>query len=192
MKAAATLLVLVLASCAMASEPETSTTEDNATVIRVLPQVNTSCQWVRGGTCYGMPNDGNNIWPSGLGITHVQILLRGGPDRLDHKLQTYLAFVVWNRTTVGRIFRIDLNTPSDEYWHVTANDIVAGRTISIFDSSATSTGSPLANPNPPPHPNVNENIVFQPAGLDVARRTAGALDDATNTFLDTRMAGADF
>lgn len=192
MKAAATLLVLVLASCAMGSEPETSTTEDKETVIRALPQVNTSCQWFAGRTCYGLPNDGNNIWPAGLGITHVQVLLRGGPDRLEHKLQTALAFVVWNRTAVGRIFRIDLRTSDYDDWRATLDKIVTARTMSISDGTECGTGSPLANPNPPPHPNVDENIVFQPVALDTVRRTAGALDDATNAFLDTQMAGVDF
>ena len=192
MKAAATLLVLVLASCAMGSEPETSTTEDKATVIRALPQVNTSCQWFAGRTCYGMPNDGNNIWPANMGITHVQVLVRGGPDRLAHKLQTKLAFVVWNRTAVGRIFRIDLGTPDDVDWRATLEKIVTARTMAISDGSESSTGSPLANPNPPPHPNVDENIVFVPNSLDTVRQTAGAIDDATNAFLGTQMPGVDF
>jgi hypothetical protein len=191
MKAAATLLVLVLASCAMGSEPETSATEESATVFR-LPQVNTSCQWVAGRTCYGMPNDGNNIWPANMGITHVQVLVRGGPDRLEHKLQTKLAFVVWNRTAVGRIFRIDLLTADDDDWRGTLDKIVTARTMAISDGSECGTGSPLANPNPPPHPNVDENIVFEPNALGTVRMTAGALDDATNTFLNTRMAGVDF
>ena len=192
MKAAVTLLVLVLASCAMGSEPETSTTEDKVTVIRALPQVNTSCQWFAVRTCYGMPNDGNNIWPANMGITHVQVLVRGGPDRLEHKLQTYLAFVVWNRSSVGRIFRIDLGTADDADWHGTLDKIVTARLMNIPGSTDSGTGSPLADPNPPPHPNVDENIVLQPVSLDLVRRTAGAIDDATNTFVGTQMPGVDF
>jgi len=75
---------------------------------------------------------------------------------------------------------------------VTLDKIVTARTMAISDGSECGTGSPLANPNPPPHPNVDENIVFEPNALGTVRMTAGALDDATNTFLNTRMAGVDF
>jgi hypothetical protein len=191
MKAVATLLVLVLASCAMGSEPDTATTQDNATVIRVLPQVDTSCQWVAGRSCYGQPNDGNNIWPAGMGITTLQVLVRGGPTRFDGKQPTFLAFVVWNSTAVGRIFRIDLGTDDEADWHARLDGIVAGRTISLFDSEAGSQGSTVGSPTPPPHPNVIGPITFDSSYLDVVRRTAGVIDDATHAFLGTEAKGID-
>ncbi|HEY6178656.1 MAG TPA: hypothetical protein VIX73_29600 [Kofleriaceae bacterium] len=191
MKAVATLLVLILASCATGTEPDTATTQDNATVIRLLPQVDTSCQWVAGRACYGQPNDGNNIWPAGMGITRVQVLVRGGPTRADGKQATFLAFVVWNSTAVGRIFRIDLGSDDEADWHVKLDGIVAGRTLNIFDSEAGSQGSTVGSPTPPPHPNVIGPITFDSTYLDVVRRTAGTIDDATNAFLGTQAKGID-
>jgi hypothetical protein len=192
MKAAATLLALVLASCAMGSEldtPATATVEDHATTR--LPSVNTSCLWFPDGTCYGQRNDGNNIWPSDVGITRLQVLLRGGPDRLEHRQQTYLAFVIWNGSTIGRIFQVDLNTESDVNFQDTLRDISARQTMSIFDSQTTMTGSTVGTPSPPPHPNVLPPIVFEQPYLDVVRRQASIIDQATATFLSTRAAGID-
>jgi hypothetical protein len=192
MKAVATLLALLLASCALAADPQTATTEDNAIITRVLPQVNTSCLWVAGRNCYGQPNDGNNIWPSGMGITSVQVLVRSGPDRLEHKQQTFLAFVVWNSAFVGRIFQVDSGSPDAVDWQRTLNGIVAGRTISLFDTQAGSTGSTVGGPGPIPHPNVVGPITFENNFLDVVRKQAGIIDDATTAFLGTSVKGVDF
>lgn len=191
MKPVATLLVLVLASCTLGNDPETGSVEEHATITRVLPQVTTSCQWTARGTCYGQVNDGNNIWPAGMGITSVQILLRAGPDRLDHKQQTFLAFVVWNATAVGRIFRIDLGTADEADWRVTLGNIVAGRTLNIFDSQVSSAGSTVGGPGPIPHPNIDDILVFPSTYLDVVRRQATIINDATTTFLSTRAVGID-
>jgi hypothetical protein len=195
MKAVATLVVLVIASCATATEPETAATDQAATVdeliTSVLPQVNTSCQWVPGKTCYGMTNDGNNIWPLNMGITRVQVLTRSGPDRLAHKQATFLAFVVWNNAVVGRIFRIDAGTSAAANWNATLGNILAGRTFSLFDTQAGSTGSTAGGPGPVPHPNVDEAIVFDAPYLDAVKRYGTAIDDATTGFLATRAAGVD-
>src|SRR5262245_59423051 len=109
MKAAVTLSLLVLASCA-ASDPQTSVADGNAIILPNLPAVSTTCQWIPGKNCYGVPNDGNSIWPTGQGITSVQVLTRSGPNRLGGTQATFLAFVIWNSTTVGRIFRIDIGS----------------------------------------------------------------------------------
>jgi hypothetical protein len=190
MKAVATLFVLVLASCAVSNDPDTSSVEEHATT-RVLPQVNTSCQWTARGTCYGLPNDGNNIWPAGMGITSVQVLLRAGPDRLEHKQQTFLAFVIWNSTAVGRIFRIDLGSSDAADWRANLDGIVAGRTFNIFDSQAGSAGSTVGGPGPIPHPNIDDLLQFTSPYLDVVRRQATIINDATTTFLSTRAVGID-
>jgi hypothetical protein len=191
MKAVATSLVLVLASCAMGSEPDTATTQDNAIVTRALPEVDTSCQWVPGKNCYGLANDGNNIWPAGMGITSVQVLVRGGPTRLEGRQQTFLAFVVWNSTTVGRIFRIDLGTTAEQDWNAALHNIVAGRTLNLFDSQAGSQGSTVGTPTPPPHPNVVGPIIFEQPYLDVVRKQASLIDGATSAFLGAKAGAID-
>ena len=187
MKAVVTLLALVLASCTMDAPPEvaTSASEQHATT-RALPQVDTTCQWVRGGSCYGLPNDGNNIWPAGIGITRLQVLLRGGPPRLGGKQQTFLAFVMWNSTTVGRIYRLDLGSADAASWRAALDNIVAGRTFNIFDSQAGSTGSTVGTPTPPPHPNVDGEITFEQPYLDVLRRETSVIDDATAAILGAK------
>ena len=196
MKAVATLVVLVIASCATATEPETAATEAAATVVddavtRALPEVNTTCLWVPGKTCYGMANDGNNIWPLNVGITRIQVLTRFGPDRLGGKQPTFLAFVVWNSSVVGRIFEVDVGTSAGANWTTTLGNIVAGRTFNLFDSQAGSTGATAGGPVPPPHPQVDQAISFDPAYLAAVKRYAGVIDDATAGFLGTRAAGFD-
>src|SRR5256885_1924715 len=133
MKAAALFVVLAIASCGI--EPSTSVTES------ALTGVNTSCQWIPGKNCYGQANDGNNIWPANQGIQTMYILYRYGPDRLRHTQQTFLAFVVWNSTTVGRIFRIDLGTPEAVDWRATSSNVAAGRTSGAPDFNTGSTGT---------------------------------------------------
>jgi hypothetical protein len=192
MKAAATLLALILASCAIDTAPDTSTTEEHATVINQgLPQVSTSCQWIPGKTCYGLPNDGDNIWPANIGITRVQVLTRGGPTRMDGERRTTLAFVVWNGIVVGRIFRIDTDMPEYADFRAKLDDIVAGRAMTIRNGQEGSNGNPVANPNPPPHPNVNQGIVFDLGYLDVVKRYANVIDNATDGFLGTKIPGVD-
>ncbi|HMG54408.1 MAG TPA: hypothetical protein VK601_13020 [Kofleriaceae bacterium] len=195
MKAVASLVVLVIASCATATEPETAATQEAATiddaVTRALPEVNTTCLWVPGKTCYGMTNDGNNIWPLNVGIHKIQVLTRFGPDRLAGKQPTFLAFVVWNNAVVGRIFEIDVGTSAAANWNATLGNIVAGRTFNLFDAAAGSAGATAGGPVPPPHPQVDQAIVFDAPYLDAVKRYAGVIDDATQGFLGTRAAGFD-
>lgn len=184
MKAAVTLLALLFAACEMDSPPETATVEQHATTItRALPEVNTTCQWVTRGTCYGQVNDGNNLWPAGMGITSVQVLVRSGPDRLEHKQPTFLAFVVWNSTAIGRIFRLDLGSADAANWRATLDNIVAVRTTNLPDTQAGSTGSTIGGPGPIPHPNVDGFITVDAPYLDVVRKQATAINDATTAFL---------
>lgn len=194
MRAVVALVIIFTASCATAVEPDATATEQAATlddVVRGLPQVNTSCQWVPGKTCYGMTNDGNSIWPLNAGITSIQVLTRSGPDRLDHKQPTFLAFVVWNNAVVGRIFRIDAGTADAVNWNNTLGNVVAGRTFNLFDTGAGSTGSTGGGPLPPPHPSVDEALVFDAPYLAAVRRYGTMINDATNAFLGTRAAGVD-
>ncbi|HEY0484319.1 MAG TPA: hypothetical protein VGD37_42660 [Kofleriaceae bacterium] len=185
MKAVVALVLLVTASCAAGSEPEIATADEAISLVPVLPQVSTSCQWVPGKNCYGLPNDGNNIWPGGMGITSVQVLTRSGPDRLEHTQATFLAFVVWNRTTMGRIFRIDIG-PDGADWRAALSNITATRTLNNLDFNTGSTGTAAGGPVNPPHPNVDGQITFDPTYLDVVKRYAGVIDSASAQFLATR------
>jgi hypothetical protein len=185
MKAVVALAVLVATGCAAGSEPETVTTDEAIGILPVLSQVNTSCLWIPGKTCYGLPNDGNNIWPDGVGITSVQVLTRSGPDRLNHAQQTFLAFVVWNRTVVGRIFRVDIGT-NGANWRAELSNITATRTFNGIDNNTGSTGSVVAGPVHPPHPNVDVAIVFDTGYLDAVKRYAAIIDSASDQFLATR------
>ena len=184
MKAAALLLVVFVASCGI--EPSTSVTES------ALTGVNTSCMWIPGKNCYGQPNDGNNIWPADQGIRTMYVLYRYGPDRLRHTQQTFLAFVVWNSTTVGRIFRIDLASDEALNWRATLGNIQATRTNALPDTSTGSSGTVIGGPGNPPHPNVDDPLIFQPEYLGATVRYAGVIENATSNFLDTRAAGVDF
>lgn len=195
MKAAVTLLALVLAACATATDPDpgtgTGTVQDKETLIvpRLLG-VTTSCQWVPDGTCYGQANDGANIWPADREITSTQVLMRAGPDRLEHKMTTFLAFVVWNGNTVGRIFRVDNDSDANDF-RANLNRVMLVRTVGFLDHSGASTGSPVAGPVNPPHPNVEGPIEFESTYLDTVRRTAFTINDVTANFLGTRALGVD-
>jgi hypothetical protein len=190
MKTAATLFLLVLASCATPSDPGTSVTEENAVIVRVLPAVNTTCQWVPGKTCYGLANDGNNIWPTGMGITSVQVLTRSGPTRLSGSQQTFLAFVIWNNTTVGRIFRVDIGSDGAN-WRDVLSNVTATRTFNNLDFNTGSTGTASGGPVNPPHPNVEGPITFESTYLGAVTGFAGAIDDAGRGFLGTKSAAID-
>jgi hypothetical protein len=190
----ALLALLAPAACATATDPETSTTEAHATTTATTtgsgtPGVNTSCRWVPGGTCYGMTNDGNNIWPTGVGITSVQVLIRRGPTRLSGSQQTFLAFVIWNKTTIGRIFRVDIGSDGVN-WRETLSNVTASRTFGNPDFSTGTTGTASGGPvNPPtPHVNIENQITFDDDYLAAAAHYAGIIDDASRGFVQTPAA----
>lgn len=188
MRSAATLLVLVLASCASPTDPDTTATGQAATT---LPQVNTSCQWIAGKTCYGQPNDASNIWPTGIGITSVQVLTRSGPTRLDGRQQTFLAFVVWNDQVVGRIFRLDVGSSDAVNWNNLSANTFAARTFGLPDTRAGAAGATSGSPSPPPHPNVEGPITFESTYLDAVTTSAASVDAATKAFLATASSAID-
>src|SRR3954464_12919822 len=165
MKLAATLAVLAATGCATAVDSE-SATADQATVLPTgLPSTSTTCQWLVDRNCYGQLNDGNNLWPTGMGITSAFVLTRSGPTRLAGKQPKHLACVVWNDAVVGRIFRVDVGTRDGANFLAVANATFANRTLATVetglpDPSAGSSGSIGGGGPPPPHPNVDDLIVF--------------------------------
>jgi hypothetical protein len=190
MKLAVTLAVVAATGCATAPEDTatTATAEQSSVILPAgLPQVNTTCRWSVDTTCYGQRNDANNIWPTGMGITSTFVLTRSGPTRLDGKQQTYLAFVVWNTAVVGRIFQLDLGTPDAVSFNNTLQNVFYVRTFGP-DLRAGQGGSTYGSPTPPPHPNVNDPIVFDPGYLGTVVNSAAMLDRVTTDFLMARSA----
>jgi hypothetical protein len=191
MKSAATLALLVLAGCTIAAEPDTASTDQAAIVPTGLTQVTTSCQWVAGKTCYDLTNDGNNIWPTGMGITSAYVMVRSGPTRVSGRLQTFLAFVVWNNSVVGRIFRLDVGSSDAVNFNTVVANTFAARTFNLIDTQAGSAGATSGSPSPPPHPNVEGPLTFDPAYLGAVTRHATAINDATSAFLSEKAVGID-
>lgn len=191
MKLAVTLAALAFAGCATAADPEASTADQAAVVPTGLPQTNTTCQWVVDKTCYGLNNDGNNLWPTGMGITSAYVMTRSGPTRLGGRQQTFLAFVVWNDSVIGRIFRLDAGTTDAVNFNSVLANTFAGRTFSLLDTSAGSTGTTAGGPSPPPHPNVEGPIVFDTGYLGTVTSDAAILRRVTTDFLATRSAAID-
>ena len=193
MKLAVTLAVVAATGCATAPEDTatTATTDQSAIVLPAgLPQVDTTCQWTVDTTCYGQRNDANNIWPAGMGITRTFVLTRSGPTRLDGKQQTYLAFVVWNHSVVGRIFRLDLGSTAAVNFNNAAASVYYVRSFGP-DLTAGQQGSTYGSPGSPPHPNVNDPIVFDSGYLSAVVNSATMLDRVTTDFLATKSAAID-
>lgn len=191
MKYAVTLAVLAATGCATAVDSESSTA-DQATVLPAgLTSTSTTCLWQVDRNCYGQLNDGNNLWPTGMGITSAYVLLRSGPTRLSGRQQTFLAFVVWNDAVVGRIFEVDVGTSNATNFNTVLANTFANRTFTlagsgILDTSAGSTGSTAGSPSPPPHPNVEGPVTFDSTYLGTVVNVAATLRKTTNEFTATK------
>ncbi len=191
MKFAVTLAVLAIAGCATAPDPETSTADQAAVVSTGLLSTNTTCQWLVDQTCYGQLNNGNNIWPSGMGITSAFVLTRSGPTRLSGRQQTYLAFVVWNDSVIGRIFRIDVGTSNATNFNTVLANTFYTQTFNLPDTTSGQGGATAGSPSPPPHPNVEGPIVFDSTYLGTVASDAAILNRVTTDFLATKSAAID-
>jgi hypothetical protein len=193
MKLAATLAVLAATGCATAVDSE-SATADQATVLPTgLPSTSTTCQWLVDRNCYGQLNDGNNLWPTGMGINSAYVLTRSGPTRLAGKQPTFLAFVVWNDAVVGRIFRVDVGTRDAANFLTVSAATFANRTLATVDSglpdpSWGSTGATGGGGPPPPRPNVDDLIVFDPIYLGTVVSSAATIHKATAEFMGAKTA----
>jgi hypothetical protein len=194
MKLAVAFAVLAITGCATAIDQDTSTTDQAATVLIDLPRTNTTCQWSVDTTCYGQRNDGNNLWPTGIGITSAYVLTRRGPTRLFGRQPTYLAFVVWNDSVVGRIFRIDVGTSNAANFNSVYANTFAARTSGtsgIPDPSEGAAGAVTGGPTPTPGPNVEPPIVFESSYLDAVVNSAAIIHRTTSEFLATKSLAID-
>src|SRR3954462_6826376 len=96
MKLAVTLAVLAVTGCVAPVDSESATADPAIVLPAGLPSTNTTCQWLIDRNCYGQLNDGNNLWPTGMGINSAYLLTRSGPTRLAGKMTWYPAFGGWN------------------------------------------------------------------------------------------------
>lgn len=192
MKLVVTLVVLAVTGCATAVDSESSTT-DQATVLPAgLPSTTTSCLWQIDHSCYGQLNDGNNLWPTGMGITSAYVLTRSGPTRLRGTQPTFLAFVVWNDAVVGRIFQVDVGTRDAANFLTVSAATFANRTASstegLPDPTWGSTGSTGGGGPPLPHPNVEGPLVFDGFYLGTVVNAAATIHKATADFMGAKTA----
>jgi hypothetical protein len=192
MKYAVTLAVVAVTGCATAVDSESSTA-DQATVLPAgLPSTTTSCLWQVDRNCYGQLNDGNNLWPTGMGINSAYVLMRSGPTRLSGRQPTFLAFVVWNDAVVGRIFQVDVGTRDAASFLTVSAATFANRTLAssegLPDPNAGSTGSTGGGGPPLPRPNVEGPLTFDPIYLGTVVDHATVIRKATADFMGAKTA----
>lgn len=126
--------------------------------------------------------DGDFLWPANAGIRSATTLVRKGPELADGS-ETMIAFVVWNRSVVGRILRAEVGAKSaDLLGHL--GGLNATRTRGAPDFNTGSAGSLSGgNPPPPPQPNINDPLVFSAKYLQQAKVAANAIESANQEFL---------
>jgi hypothetical protein len=174
---------LALVGCVTENELQTSTTTS------AISEANTSVNWDPEVGCGPVKNpdlvpcDGNFLWPADAGITSVQVLLRKGPQGTAGP--TFLAFVVWNDSVVGRILRAPTAGRAGTHLRASINNIIAGRTTGAPDTSAGSSGNVSGGKSPPvPGPHIDDAIQFSPGYLTAAKNAARAIHLANAGFLD--------
>ncbi len=181
MRVAVPLLCVVLASCVVNTDPQTST-EASA-----LTEAHQSVAWEPDLGCGPVTRpavvscDANFLWPPNQGITSAQVLLRKGPNGSDGP--TFLAFVVWNRSTVGRIIRATVGRKGNDLRAV-LSDALATRTYGFPDNTAGSTGNASGGKIPTPGPHIDDPLEFSTTYLAAARAAARAIHAANDAFND--------
>ncbi|HET9620318.1 MAG TPA: hypothetical protein VFP84_03050 [Kofleriaceae bacterium] len=180
--------LVLLSACASApgegDDAQVSTAQDRVTVVRAEPptvqpfprtEPITSTWWAPGRLTYA------DIWPLDHGITSAQIVYR---KEIDSSIgPTHVAFVVWNGSFVGRIYRIHNNADSTDFL-LNVAQLEATRVSRGPDNSVSSSGNGTGgNTKPPPHPNVDEDITYNPDDLDNARVAGRALLNVTTRFI---------
>jgi len=181
----AVLLAVLATSCVAADATDASDRPEVATTASALTGTATSIHWIPGETCGGLPIcDGTAIWPAGLGITDVQVLLRDAPDRDNHLTQTFLAFVVWNQSVVGRIFRVDVGSDGADF-RARMSNIAATRTTNNPAFTFGNSGNSVSGPVPVPHPSVDNELTFNSTYLGHVVDFASVITAQTRSFLLT-------
>jgi hypothetical protein len=187
-------LIFALSACATApsdaDDSQDSASQDSATItanavsprepapVQPFPKTEptTSTWWMPGKLTYV------DLWPPDHGITSAQVVFHKEIDSSTGP--THVAFVVWNGTFVGRIYRIHNNADGADFLH-NVQQLNASRVNGVPDNSVSSSGSATSgNPKPPPHPNVDDDITYLPRDLDNARVAGRGLLSVTTQFLD--------
>jgi hypothetical protein len=180
MRIAVSLICVVVSSCAVNTDPETSTGSS------ALTESSDSVNWDPAVGCSSgpkvvvVPCDGEFLWPAEQGIKSIQVLYRKGPDGSDGP--TFLAFVIWDDNTVGRILRATAGR-NGTHLRTTVNNIIAARASSAPDHSSSSAGNLSGGTSPaPPHPHIDEAIHFSDKYLVTAKLAAKNLRVAGEQF----------
>jgi len=127
-----------------------------------------------------VPCDGAFLWPDDQGIKSAEVLYRKGPDGSEGA--TFLAFVVWNENTVGRIVRASVGR-NGAHLRTTINNITVSRTAGAPDNSTSSAGNLGGGTSPPqPHPHIDEAIHFSEKYLNAAKIAAKNIRNASDAF----------
>jgi hypothetical protein len=169
MKLTAALLLLVVSACV--TQPEVETTDQAIASV----DAKVSQTYVMG------KYDAEEVWPTGQGITSVQVIYKRGPERSLGP--TYFAFVVWNGTTIGKIYCAYLG-PIGADLRRNLSDTTATRTVNAPSFTASSTGSGSGGPIiPTPHPNVDGEFAFSSTYLDNLKQTALAIRVTTHDVM---------
>jgi hypothetical protein len=183
MKAATTLLILLFSGCVTSQAPEPTDQAPEAASPGPAPTsqaVGTGDAFVT--TTYH-PNkyDDQDIWPTGQAIQSMQVIFKRGPVRSDGP--SYLAFIVWNGNTVGKIFCVHVGAEGADLRKL-ISDTTATRTINVSVATASTTGSGGAGPIvPTPHPNVDVELQFSPTYLSNIKMHAQALLSTTTNAM---------
>lgn len=179
MKSLVPLACALFASCVMNDAPTTST----ATSTLLGTDSNTSEDWHAG------KETADAFWPTGQGITSTQVLIRKGPCRNDPNgdctsqgaIQTFMAVVVWNHSTVGHIYWVNKGSDGSDF-HTLLDNTIGTRCNTNPDHNGGWDGGPYTGSPPVPHPNVtggNWIFTLDSTFLQNAKDAAAALDNAT-------------
>jgi hypothetical protein len=163
----------------METEPATSTEvsalTDSFQSVAWDPEVGCGTS-LKGGT---VPCDGEFIWPANAGITSTIVLYRKGPDGSTGP--TFLAFVVWNQSTVGHILRSTFGR-NGTHLRTTISNISAARTFGAPDNNQGSAGNSTVGNPPSPGPHIDDPIQVSQRFLDAAKVAARNINAASLQF----------
>lgn len=120
-----------------------------------------------------------DIWPSR--VESIQVFLRRGEDSRATPTAgvfqvNYLAFVVWNGNTMGKIFRVRFGADSEDF-NKKLQGIALARTTFNFNGSWSMAGSLTGGRRPPSPPTPGGHLEFS---ASFVRRTVDLGNSAKN------------